>query len=381
MSMDILIREADEIRRAGGLVIGHGVPLGTTAGGLPELLASPPFAEAQLMPSGSDDTGAIQAALAGSQRVRLGPGTFQMSGIIQVGTGQSIVGCGPERTTVQVTTNTQLAFFQLSGSGAAIEELTLRGSPGATFDNGIYSTSAANVRLRGLHLRDFGTGIRLGAVNRLKISRVSVERTLTPIVVHDSRQVVIEDVHVDGNFGDGISLVSIEGLRCVGVTLLQCQGNSIIASGSGLVLQAIHLIQCEDGLTIINSRGVEISGVHATEGTSFSAHVAISDSTGALVSGCSVLNGRNTALSIDNCTAVTVSGFHSDMMGTSAATVPHVVVGGGSTEVMISGIRVVNPATPPQYEVDVSAAGGRVLVAGHNFDPARINSGGNFAQL
>jgi Pectate lyase superfamily protein len=381
MSMDILIREADGLRRAGALVIGRGVPLGTTAGGLPELLASPTFAEAQLMPSGGDDTGPIQAALAASRRVRLGPGTFRMSGIIQVGTGQSIVGCGPERTTVQLTADTQLAFFQLSGSGAAVEELTLRGSLNVTFDNGILTTSATNVRLRGLHLRDLGTGIRLGAVNRLEISRVSVERTLTPIVVHDSQQVVIEDVRIDGNFGDGILLASVEGLWCAGVTLLQCQGNSITASGSGLVLQAIRLIQCEDGLTILDSRGVEISGVHTTDGTSFSAHVAISGSTGAMVSGCSVLRGRNTALSIDSCTAVTVSGFHSDMTGTSAATVPHVVVGGGSTEVTISGIRVVNPATPPQYEVDVAAAGGRVLFAGHNFNPARIDSGGNFAPL
>jgi hypothetical protein len=31
--------------------------------------------------------------------------------------------------------------------------------------------------------------------------------------------------------------------------------------------------------------------------------------------------------------------------------------------------------------VDVSAAGGRVLFAQHNFDPARINSGGNFAAV
>lgn len=381
MSMDILIREADGIRRAGALVIGPGVPLRTTAGGLPELLASQPFAEAQLMPSGGDDTGAILAALASSRRVRLGPGTFRMSWIIPVGTGQSIVGCGPERTTVQITADTNLAFFQLSGSGAAIEELTLRGSLSASFDNGILTTSATNVRLRGLHLRDLGTGIRLGGVNRLEISRVSVERTFTPIVVHESQQVVVEDVHVDGNFGDGIILDSIEGLRCVGLTLLQCQMNTLNASGSGLVLQAIRLVQCEDGLTIHNSRGVEVSGVHATEGTSFSAHVALLNTTGALVSGCSVLQARNTTLSIDNCTAVTVSGFHSDMTGTSVATVPHVVVGGGSTEVMISGIRVANPATPPQYEVDVSAAGGRVLFAGHNFAPARINSGGNFVAL
>ncbi|HEU4557435.1 MAG TPA: right-handed parallel beta-helix repeat-containing protein [Longimicrobium sp.] len=378
--MDILIREADGIRRAGALVIGRGVPLGTTAGGLPELLASPPFAEAQLTPSGGDDTGAIQAALASSQRVRLGPGTFRMSGIIQVGTGQSIVGCGPERTTVQVTTATGPAFFHLSGSGAAIEELTLRGSLSVTFDTGIYTTSATNVRLRGLHLRDLGTGIWLTAVNRLEISRVSAERNLTAISVSGSQQVAVEDVHIDGNFGSGIILDSIKGLRCVGVTLLQCQGNSLTASGSGLVLQAIHLIQCEDGLTILNGRGVEISGVHATEGTSFSAHVALVNTTGALVSGCSVLQGRNTTLSIDNCTAVTVSGFHSDMTGTSAAAVPHVVVGGGSTQVMISGIHVVNPAAPPQYEVDVSAAGGRVLFAQHDFDPARINSGGNFAE-
>jgi hypothetical protein len=381
MSMDILIREAGGIRRAGALVIGRGVPLATTAGGLPELLERPPFGEAQLMPSGGDDTGAILAALASSRRVRLGPGTFHTSFIIPVGTGQSIVGCGPERTTVQVTTNYNPAFFQISGSGAAIEELTLRGSLNVMFDYGIYSTSAANVRLHGLHLRDFGTGISLDAVNRLEISRVSVERTTTPIVVSDSQQVVIREVEIDGNFGDGIVLDSIEGLRCVGVTLLQCQMGSLYASGSGLVLQTIRLIGCAEGLRVDSSRGVEVSGVHATDDTSVGPFVAISNTTGVQVSGCSVLRGSTPALWLQNCTAVTVSGFHSDMTAAIGAAPPHVVVGGGSTQVMISGIRVVNPATPPQYEVDVSGAGGRVLFAQHNFDPARISSGGNFAAV
>jgi hypothetical protein len=381
MSLDILIREPDGIRRAGALVIGQGVPLGTTAGGLPELLEPTPFGEAQLMPSGGDDSLAIQAALDRALRVRLGPGTFNIREIIEIGTGQSIVGCGPERTTVRITTNTQPAYFRLSGNGAAIEELSLRGSLEATFDYGIYTTSATNVRLRGLHLSEFGTGIGLSAVNRLEVSLVSVENTFYPIVVHDSQQVVIREVHIDGNFGAGISLANIDGLRCIGVTLLQCQGSSITASGSGLVLKAIRLIQCEGGLTIINSRGVEVSGVHATEGTPFSAQVTLSNTTGVMVSGCSALDAKYTTLAIYSCTAVTVSGFHSDLTGTTAATSPHVVVGGGSTEVMISGIRVVNPATPAQYEVDVSAAGGRVLFAQHNFDPARINSGGNFVAL
>lgn len=382
MSVDIFIREPNGIRSAGALVIGRGVPLGTTAGGLPELLESTDVGETQLMPSGGNDWEAIRDALDRAPRVRLGPGTFTVNGVISLGTGQSLVGCGRDQTTVHFTETILDIAITLSGSGAALEDLTVRG-PGAAPFIGIVSSTATNVRLRGLRLTDLPTSMQLSGVSRLEISQVTVEAFSTRgISITDSEQVAIADVTVAGQYQqDGIVLSSIDGLRCEGVTLLRCL-RPILASGNALVFKAIRLLDsCRRGVAITGGRGVEISGVHAIDCPTHSTFISLSGTTAALISGCATLRGSSTGLSISGCTAVTVSGFHSDMTGTSAATVPHVVVGGGSTEVMISGIRVVNPATPPQYEVDVSAAGGRVLVAGHNFDPARINSGGNFAQL
>ena len=382
MSMDILIRGPDGIRRAGALVIGQGVPVGTTAGGLPELLASVPFAEAQLMPSGGDDAPAIRDALTRAPRVRLGPGTFTVTSLIYLGTGQSLVGSGPDQTTVHIPEYNQ-AYAIALGSGATLEELTVRGIGGAGSYMGIYADGATDIRLRGLRVTDLPNPIQLSRVSRAEISRVTVEGfSTTGISVTESEQVVVAAVTVNGqNQLVGIVLSLIDGLRCEGVTVRRC-ARAIQATGNGLVFRAIHLLdRCRGGIFISSGRGVELSGVHAADCPTVSPFISLSDTTGALVSGCSVLRGSKTALSISNCTAVTVSGVHSDMTGTSAATVPHVMVGGGSTEVMISGVRVVNPATPPQYEVDVSGAGGRVLFAQHNFDPARINSGGNFAAL
>jgi hypothetical protein len=375
MSLDILIREPDGIRRAGALVIGRGVPLGTTAGGLPELLEHTPFAEAQLMPSGGDDTAAIQAALASGGRVRLGPGTFNMSGIIQIGTGQSIVGCGPDRTTVQITTNIQPAFIQLSGSGAAIEGLRLLAFNSFQF-NCILVESATDVRLRDLRLNAGQHGIRLNNVIRGEVSRVSVDEVLN-VGIHATggEQLVISDTST--RYGTvGLILAQVQGARCTGL-MLRDHDVGMIASGSALSFSSVVADTCATGgVTISGGRGVAVSGLDARD---CGGAVQVGNSSGIALSGCSALRS-GTAVSVANSAAVTVAGLLSDRTG-SGSTSPHIVVGGGSTEVMISGIRVVNPATPPTIEVDVSAAGGRVLFAQHNFDPARINSGGNFAQL
>jgi hypothetical protein len=67
--------------------------------------------------------------------------------------------------------------------------------------------------------------------------------------------------------------------------------------------------------------------------------------------------------------------MHSRSAGT------HVQVTSGATEVVLTAIHRASTGAPPPYEVDVSGAGGRVVFIQHNFDPARINSGGNFAAL
>lgn len=381
MSMDILIREPDGVRRAGALVIGRGVPLATTAGGLPELLWNTVVGETQLMPSGGDDTQAIQGALSGYGRVRLGPGDFTVSSTLQVGTGQAIVGCGPGRTTVRAT-HAQPGMIVLSGSGTAVEDLTLIGpvpwgSPGQA---GVRTTSATDVRLRRLHLENLDHGLLLGGIARAEISGITIHRVgSVAITVQSGSQVGIADVHLDSPaLIRGLLLTAVDGLLCTGITVRQAE-QGILAEGSALAFDSIRLLYCELGMQVFGARGVAISGVHIADG--FGVGVAILDSTGVALGGCATLRGGSTTLSIRNSAGVTANGVHSDMTGAGAGAPPHVVVDGGSTEVMISGIRVTNPTTPPQYEVDVAAAGGRVLFAQHNFDPARINSGGNFAAV
>ncbi len=129
-------------------------------------------------------------------------------------------------------------------------------------------------------------------------------------------------------------------------------------------------------MSITGARGVSVSGLHARDCGSA---VRVTNSSAIALDGCSALR-TGTAVSIAGSTAVTVDGLVSDRTG-SGHSGPHVVVGSGSTLVTLTGVHRVNPATPPQYEVDVSGAGGRVVFIQHDFDPARVNSGGNFAEL
>ena len=129
---------------------------------------------------------------------------------------------------------------------------------------------------------------------------------------------------------------------------------------------------------MLTTRGVEMAGVHVLQCTS---GIRVEGSLAVMLNGCSVVRCEETTLVLRNCTAATVSGFLSDRTGQIQAVPPHVLVDGGSTQVVLSGVQRVNPPVPPQYEVDVSGAAGRVVFIQHNFDPARINSGGNFAQL
>ncbi len=96
-----------------------------------------------------------------------------------------------------------------------------------------------------------------------------------------------------------------------------------------------------------------------------------------MLNGCSVVRCEETTLVLRNCTAATVSAFLSDRTGQIQA-VPPASWWTAAPRGGLGGVSG-NPPVPPQYEVDVSGAGGRVVFIQHNFDPARINSGGNFA--
>lgn len=377
MSLDILIREADGIRRAGALVIGRGVPLATTAGGLPEL-ENVVVGETQLLPSGGDDTQAIRDALARASRVRLGPGVFTLGDTLVLGAGQALAGCGPHRTTLRMPVRNGDALVSLSGNNV-LEGVTLAGPGWSTsFIAGVKAAAGADFRLRQLHIEEVETGISLTGVDRAEISGITTGRIGNlGIAVLSSRQVAIgnADVGSDVTLIRGLILSSVETVHCERVVVRNCE-QGILANGSTLTFRTIRLASCETGMLVAGS-GVEVSGATAVDTeTGF----RLLECTGAALNGCSTLRGKYSTLILSSCKGVAVSGLHSDMTEAAGAGPPHVSVS-NSTQVMITAVHRINPATPPDYEVDVAQAGGRVMFIQHDFDPDRIHSGGNFAQL
>ncbi|MET0398967.1 MAG: right-handed parallel beta-helix repeat-containing protein [Longimicrobiaceae bacterium] len=374
---NFIIRDDGGTREAETLVIGRGIPLSTTAGGLPEL-ESLLLGQTQLMPSGGDDTQAIRDALARFGGVRLGPGEFNVSGTISLGTGQSVAGCGSLRTTVRSTHAG--AAFDLAGSGTSIRELELRG-PGdyVIGSRGVVATGATDVRLRGLRVLLFDRGVALAQPSRVEVSQVKVLSVNAGIsLIGPGAQAAFSNVDVDGAQGWGISVASMDCVSFTRVTVRDCAPGIQVSGCSSLEIQAARISDCGEGLVLLTTRGAEVGGVHVFQCGS---GIRVEGSLAVMLNGCSMVRVEETTLILRNCTAVTASGLLSDRTGQIQAVPPHVLVDGGSTQVVLSGVQRVNPPVPPLYEVDVSGAGGRVVFIQHNFDPARINSGGNFAAL
>ena len=370
---NFIIRGPDGVRTANSLVLGRGIPLSATAGGLP-VLESPLVGETQLMPSGGDDTQAIRDALARFGGVRLGPGEFIVSGTIALGTGQSVAGCGPGRTTVRFTQHA--ALFSLSGSGTAVEEMAIVG-PGEYHIGtmAVQTASAVGIRLRGLSIREVDRGIDLAAASRVEVSGVLLRTigTNALLVAGPGGQVDITGVVMEEVGNSALLLSSLDGVHCDGITISECTRGILVSQGSGHTFRSVDVYNVQLGFSVQGTRGLDVAGARLLECTYA---LMLANTTGVQLAGCTLLG--DTPLRISGGQAISASGIRSETTNNIGA---HVVVQGGATEVTISNIHRINPATPPTYEVDVSSAGGRVLFIQHNFDPARINSGGNFAAL
>lgn len=371
---NFIIREPDGLRFAGSLVIGRGVPLSTTAGGLPEL-ESPLVGETQLMPSGGDDTRSIRDALARFGGVRLGPGDFHVTEQIDLGTGQSVVGCGPDRTRILTGSvpSPLAAVFRLAGNGAAVEGLNVSG----TAVSGIAADSVDDVRIRDLRLNT-GHGIKLNGVTRGEVSRVLALVDGTAVSVTGGEQLVVTGLKVD-YASQGLFLSNVHGAQCTGLRI-RSDVTGVVASGSALAFSSVLVEDGFYGMRITGAQGVSVSGLHVFNVQNLA--VEITGSSAVALTGCWAQNTEKTSLRVASSTGVTVDGFLCDVR-LVLQSAPHVVVDSGSTQVRLAGIHRLNSYNnaPPQYEVDVSGAGGRVVFIQHNFDPARINSGGNFAAL
>jgi hypothetical protein len=356
---------------ANSLVLGAGLRLVETAGGLPELAGI--GGEAWLAPSGGDDTARIRNALAGAgvQRVRLGPGTFTISDRITLLPGQVLAGSGPERTTL-ASANYQ--FVEML-SGTTVESLAM---DGVYIAGGPPNPTAGRFRVDAVTVMNTEFGIEgtgYWAVTNSRFANIDNAAIGISTGWLEISGVVIVAC------GIGLELSNMTTAAVSGVTMAQCAQGIMVKVARGLSLESVSLTQC-GGVTLTNGRGVQLSAVRLVD---CSAGIRLAYSQGAVLAGCYVRNaggaGANGPLAIIGGNGIAVNGFHSDSTALGAGAPPHVLVAGGATQVMFTAVHVVNGTTPPAYEVDVSAAGGRVLFAQQNFDPARINSGGNFAAL
>lgn len=104
----------------------------------------------------------------------------------------------------------------------------------------------------------------------------------------------------------------------------------------------------------------------------------------ALVAGCISRKCEQIPLLISGGSNIVVDAFSSDNAGTPYfVDHPHLVVDGGALGVQVNGFRRINTdqSGTLTYEANVSAAGGRALVAHHDFTVAKINSSGKFAEI
>lgn len=376
----IIRQPGGSFREAGTLVLGAGLNVRTTAGGLPELVGGA-GGEATLYPSGGDDTQAIRDALAAYPIVRLAPGTFLASGEIVIPNGRALVGSGVTQTIVQASHAGALFSMQ----GGRIEGMILEGSsPTLAGSYGIRTDPAAvfytRYVIREVRVSGFYDGI---ALEQPYVSElVSVE-----VLNGDGMGIRLNDV-----LGGVLESIHVEAMQSLGVLLYNCQNVALSAvqvfsspvrgvmveQSNGVTLNGVRVDGSSDGLTIYDSINVAASGVSA----------GLANNTGILVQGSNEVSlaaarvvESASGIVIRASQSVTVQSLLLDF-NAGGSGVPYMTVDGGSLLVTAMSVRRVNPgAGIPVFELDVSGAGGRVLFAQHNFTPARINSGGNFAQV
>jgi hypothetical protein len=382
-----LIREGNGVREADTLVLGTGMLVGETAGGLPELLGVA-GGEIVLQPSGGNDTQAVRDALATGRDVRLGPGTFTI-GSITLGSGsgstekgQWLIGSGVNRTRVNQIGGGE--GIEVLASHCGIEGLLLSGTGYNNGQTGLLAVFAApspprgNLTIRNVRFEQMRRAIRLENVSVCTIEDVSVYRTAYEgIYARGVSRGVLRNVDVSGaDAYAGIYFESCADIVCELVLIQDCDGHSIhLYGGSGYRLSTVRVQGADSSYPRVlingNAAGVVVDSLDVS--TEYTA-ISVSQARDVTLNSCRVSGGFY-SLVISGSENVVVGAFRSEFtMGRHLAVT-------NSAGVFVTGMRVVNSATPPTYEVDVSGAGSRVLFGPHNLTPARINSGGNFAAL
>ncbi|MEW5925855.1 MAG: right-handed parallel beta-helix repeat-containing protein [Gemmatimonadota bacterium] len=402
---NFVIRDAAGAREAETLVIGGGLRLATTAGGLPELSGATD--DVVLSPSGGDDAPAINAALRRHQRIRLAPGKFTLGTRVDVPRGRTLAGSGMRRTVLRVTQTAEPAVRVsaatvpgdpwLSTSCVSLEGMTITlgvtptSWPG-TQDGVVVesSTSWWQLSFRDLYISGFNRhGLSISNSYQVEITRVDVDVTgRDGIALENVQQASLRSVTVVATEDNLIRLSNSARVDCAELYLEDPSDAGILVHSCKEVrLACAELMLARVGIQVEMSERVIVEGLQLSECPT---GIRLDDSWSCRVDSCLVSD-----FSVGAAYLVRGGGYHAisacaadQSTNTSVVQTPHVRVGRtsatapGAVGVTVTGFRKTNAAVgAPTIEADVADAGGRVVFIQHNLDSARINSGGNFAAL
>lgn len=351
--MPAIFQKGTDQHRSNTLVVGAGLELIQNVDGLPEV-SSGGAGEAVVSPSGADDTTAVRNAVNANARTRLAPGTFTVSGIIDVGAGKVVTGSGMDKTIINKTDFAGAVFrFGDTTEYAAIENLRLVG-PGKAVGTG--NSGIAAVR----------SGAGLAVARRLRFSNLHIEE-LSDYAIHldkcalvDIEQCVLNRLGFNGIFATGASTLPRNSYA------IRIANVRVTGSGAG-----------------INVRYAEGVALIACEVESCFGSYKLNTVNDAVVAGCASRKCSQIPLLITGGANIEVQSFSSDNIGAGFADYPHLKVDASAVGVRVNGFRRLNTDQPGTltWEADVVAAGGRVLAGFHDFTAGKINSGGNFADV
>ncbi|HEX2205973.1 MAG TPA: right-handed parallel beta-helix repeat-containing protein [Longimicrobium sp.] len=396
--MTFVIREAGGVRFTEKLVLGAGLSVGPTAEGAPELVSGR-AGEIQLAPTGLDDTKQIQDALARGVDVRLGAGTFTVSATITVGSGgaaQRLIGAGPGATRLLMNATAPGVVVRLAASRCGVESLWID-NPGNIIGVLAAITPGGSAKITGIVLRDLrmtdaDLPVQLEnpvtcAIENLHATGVSNYGIYVNATATECTGVTVRNVTFEGLAGVGLVGVYLGGVSataCEGVVARQFTQHGVwVNGGSGHHLAGIRAVECGAGVTVQNAsaatlEGADVLGVPGSALITQTRGIQVTGAKDVAVHGCRVTKMPE-PVRIASSENVVVGAVRSDTSGTTIAN-PHLAVT-ASPGVFVTSFRIVNPAVPPAFEVDVAGAGSRVLFGPHNFAAGRINSGGFFAAL
>jgi Right handed beta helix region len=395
---DFVIRGAQGgVRNADTLVIGPGVRIADHAAtGLPELQGGD-AGEAVLVPSGGDDTAMIQAALWEEPRVRLGPGTFQLSGRLYIGNGATLSGSGAAHTILNAPHADHLLVFGDGCENACIEHLTVRGpGKGASTGAGIISyrgsggpAIARRLRVRDVRVEDAGGhGIHLADVAEAEIADVDIDGAgTTGVRLERAETTAVRNLRVNdvGQYGLELATAYYTDVSVVRVDLAGNYG-VYVDSGRAVRLGAMTVNGCRRAVVLSGCKGVSVDDVLAAGELT---GVRVDSSDAVTLTSIRALGFDEAGLLVRGGGHLTATGFLADQgYRTSLVNVPHVKVTAdppyttGAVNVTLIGFQKVNAAAgAPTFEADVAGAGGRVVFIQHNIDTTRVNGTANFAAL